>query len=78
MTSIAINDLEYAINYWRETESPGDGITLGPAAATLATVYGEMIYQRISRIDDSNLDATARMSIQIALGFDQKITSSQE
>lgn len=65
MLFITIQDLEAAINYWRN-QSPaiGEELHLCPEAAALAKPYALMIVQGAQRVPMDVLDEVARLAIQ--------------
>jgi hypothetical protein len=62
---ITIQELEHAINFWRDREPRGE-LSLGPIARHLATPYALMIHDRHQSIEVSTLDARQLDAIKIA------------
>lgn len=62
---ITIQDLEHAINFWRDREPRGE-LSLGPIARHLATPYALMIHGHHESIDLSTLDARQLDAIKAA------------
>jgi hypothetical protein len=67
MVTLTITNIELAINYWREREGPGDGITLSPIISLLANVYGGMIYRQTHLIDTASLSESVLELVYTAL-----------
>lgn len=68
MLFVTIQELEAAINYWRElSPSKGDELVLCEEAAALAKPYALMILQESQRIPTETLSEKARVAIQIYL-----------
>lgn len=65
MLYVSIQELEAAINYWRN-QSPAEGeeLSLCPEAAALAKPYALMIVQGAQRIPVDVLDELAQVAIQ--------------
>ena len=63
--TLAITDLEAAINYWRQRTPSLDGVTLQPALRALAEVYGRMAFARQTHIAPAQL-STQAMSAWLA------------
>jgi hypothetical protein len=65
MLYITIQELEGAINYWRnQSPAQGDELRLCAQASTLAKAYALMIIQGAQRIPLDVLDEDARAAIQ--------------
>ena len=60
MAALLIQDIESAINWWRERSPSRDGITACPEVRALAGVYALMAYYRQTQVDESALGAEAR------------------
>ena len=59
MASIHINDIESAINWWRERSPSPDGITACAEVRALAEVYALMVYYREHACAEDTLPAAA-------------------
>jgi predicted Fe-S protein YdhL (DUF1289 family) len=59
VTTIAITDIESAINYWRERAPSKDGIVLAAATRALAEVYAQLVYLRALVVDEAALPPAA-------------------
>ena len=65
MLYVTIQELEAAINYWRnQSPAVGDELRLCPEAAALAKPYALMIVQGSQRMPLDVLDELARTAIQ--------------
>jgi hypothetical protein len=65
MLYITIQELEAAINYWRnQSPASGDELSLCAEASALAKAYALMIIQSSQRIPLDVLDESARIAIQ--------------
>ena len=65
MLYITIQELEAAINYWRnQSPAVGDELRLCPEAAALTKPYALMIVQGSQRMPLDVLDELARTAIQ--------------
>ncbi len=65
MLFLGIQDLEAAINYWRnQSPAVGEGLHLCPEAAALAKPYALMIIQGSQRVPMDGLDETAKSAMQ--------------
>ena len=65
MLYITIQELEAAINYWRnQSPAKGDELSLCVEASTLAKAYALMIIQGAQRTPIDVLDESARLAIQ--------------
>ena len=65
MLYITIQELETAINYWRNlSPARGDELSLCAEASALAKAYALMIIQGAQRIPLDVLDESARAAIQ--------------
>ena len=63
MLFISIQDLEAAINYWRErSPATGEALELCKEASALANAYALMIIQSSQRIPLENLTERARLA----------------
>ena len=60
MAGIHIDDIEAAINWWRDNEPSPDGVAACAPVRALAGVYGRLVYDRASEIDFDALPAAAR------------------
>ena len=60
MAGIHLNDIERAINWWRERSPSPDGITACREVRALAEVYALMSYYRHSECDEDGMPAPAR------------------
>jgi hypothetical protein len=73
MLYITIQELEGAINYWRNlSPARGDELSLCAEASTLAKAYALMIIQGAQRIPLDVLDESARVAIQKFIKDTQK------
>jgi hypothetical protein len=62
---VSIQELEAAINYWRnQSPASGDALQLCAEAAALAKPYAMMIVQGSARIPLDVLDETARSALK--------------
>ncbi|MES2899673.1 MAG: DUF3717 domain-containing protein [Pseudomonadota bacterium] len=62
---LSVQELEAAINYWREQRPIGpSGFELAPEVNALAVVYALMIYRRASHVNIDALDAGARAPLE--------------
>jgi len=62
---ITLNELEEAINYWRQLRpSQGEERALSPEVNTLATVYAMMIFTHQRAMPLDNLTAPGRQLIE--------------
>ena len=65
MLYVTIQELEAAINYWRnQSPSAGDELRLCPEASALAKPYALMIVQGSQRIPVDVLDELAHIAVQ--------------
>ena len=60
MAGIHVNDIESAINWWRERSPSPDGITACAEVRALAEVYALLGYYRESECDETTLPARAK------------------
>jgi hypothetical protein len=61
---VSVQELEAAINYWREQRpARGHEFLLSPQVNALATVYALMIFRRQAAIDSNALDASAQQAL---------------
>jgi hypothetical protein len=73
MLYITIQELEAAINYWRnQSPAKGDELSLCAEASALAKAYALMIIQGAQRIPMDVLDESARSAIQKFIQDTQK------
>jgi predicted Fe-S protein YdhL (DUF1289 family) len=59
MAAIHITDIEAAINHWRGSRPSDDAYALAPELGALAEVYGRMVYDHATELDESALPANA-------------------
>ena len=65
MLYVSIQELEAAINYWRnQSPAGGEELRLCPEASALAKPYALMIVQGSQRVPMDVLDSAARVAIQ--------------
>lgn len=62
-----IQQIEQALNYWRDAEGPHDGVSLGKQASKLAAVYGSMIIEHSDNIVVAAMDDEVAQAIDFAL-----------
>lgn len=62
MAGIHINDIESAINHWRERSPSPDGITACKEVRALAEVYALLVYYREPECDEDTMPAAARQA----------------
>ncbi len=63
--NLSVQELEAAINYWREQRPVRpNGAELAPEVNALAVVYALMIYRRASHVSFDALDAGARAPLE--------------
>jgi hypothetical protein len=67
MHTYTINQIETAINYWRERQAAGDDAALCRRARVLADIYGLMIYQHAETVDARSFTAEQNESMSLAL-----------
>mgnify|MGYP000855185004 CR=1 FL=1 len=60
MASIHINDVEAAINWWRERSPSPDGVTACAEVRALAEVYALLVYYRESECSETSMPARAK------------------
>ena len=60
MAGIHINDIERAINWWRERSPSPDGITACAEVRALAGVYALMVYYREHECDEDSMPPKAK------------------
>jgi predicted Fe-S protein YdhL (DUF1289 family) len=60
MAGIHINDIERAINWWRERSPSTDGITACAEVRALAGVYALMVYYREHECDEDSMPPKAK------------------
>jgi len=73
MLYITIQELEAAINYWRnQSPARGDELSLCAEASMLAKAYALMIIQGAQRVPIDVLDESARLAIQKFIQDTQK------
>jgi peroxiredoxin family protein len=62
---LSVQELEAAINDWRERQpARGGELALGPEVTLLATVYALMIFRRQSSIAIASLDPAVQQLLQ--------------
>ncbi|WP_374406639.1 DUF3717 domain-containing protein [Hydrogenophaga sp.] len=59
MAGIHITDIETAINHWRERSPAGEGGSLAPQLQALAEVYGRLVFQRLSEVEEAAMSPAA-------------------
>ena len=59
MPGIHVNDIESAINWWRERSPSPDGITACAEVRALAEVYALMVYFRENECDEATMPRAA-------------------
>ena len=59
MTGIFITDIESAINHWRQRKPSPDGFSLAPETRALAEVYGVMVFEQATQVDEAALSNEA-------------------
>jgi hypothetical protein len=65
---VSIQELEAAINYWRnQSPASGEALQLCAEASALAKPYAMMIVQGSARIPFDVLDETARSALKVFL-----------
>ena len=67
MNQYTIDQIETAINYWRNHQASGDDAALCPRARALADVYGLMIYQRVTKVAANKLTPEQNDALNLAL-----------
>lgn len=65
--TLTIDQIEDAINYWRNVKPSPDGIVLPTEVRVLADVYGEMIYFRAPTVEFSTFDEKQKTAMNAAL-----------
>lgn len=55
MSTIHINHIEAAINFWSNRAPGADAISISKPVSLLADCYGEMIYRRMNEVSMSSL-----------------------
>jgi uncharacterized protein len=60
MAGIHVNDIERAINWWRERSPSTDGITACAEVRALAEVYALMVYYREHECDEASMPPNAK------------------
>ena len=60
MTGIHSNDIESAINWWRERSPSPDNVTACAEVRALAEVYALLVYYRESQCDDASMPPKAK------------------
>lgn len=64
MMDLSVQELEAAINYWRDRRpARGNEYALSPEVNVLATVYALMIYRRAAHVQLDALDPSVRQLI---------------
>lgn len=67
---ITVQDLETAINHWRERRpSEGSELSLSPEVSVLAEPYARMIFEKRAAIPLESLDPRAQQLVRTALGL---------
>ena len=65
MLYITIQEIEAAINYWRnQSPSKGDELSLCAEASALARAYALMIIQGVQQVPADVLDESAKLAMQ--------------
>jgi hypothetical protein len=65
MLYITIQEIEAAINYWRnQSPAKGDELSLCAEASALAKAYALMIIQGAQRVPADVLDESAKLAMQ--------------
>ncbi len=59
MSSIHIDDLEAAINWWRKRAPSPDGVHLAAETHALADLYGHLIAARSTQVDEADCSLEA-------------------
>ncbi len=59
MPAVHINDIEGAINWWRERSPSPDGITACAEVRALAEVYALLVYYRETECDETSMPEAA-------------------
>jgi len=59
MARLHITDLEAAINWWRQRSPTAVGEPMAPELTALAEVYGLMVFQRRTEVEEDALPASA-------------------
>lgn len=59
MSGIHINDIEAAINYWREAQPSSDGVMLPAPTRALAEVYALLVFYHESEADADSMPEDA-------------------
>lgn len=62
MAGLHINDIENAINWWRERSPSPDGITACAEVRALAEVYALMVYYHVNECDEDTMPARAKQA----------------
>lgn len=60
MAGLHINDIENAINWWRDRSPSPDGITACPEVRALAEVYALLVYYREDECDEHTMPPKAK------------------
>jgi uncharacterized protein len=60
MAGIHINDIESAINWWRERSPSPDNVTACAEVRALAEVYALLVYYRESQCDETSMPRKAK------------------
>ncbi len=60
MARVHINDIEAAINYWRERAPSPDGIVLSAPTRALAEVYARMVYVQELDVEEIAMSEVAQ------------------
>ena len=59
MAAIHITDIEASINHWREKKPSADGYSLPPELRALAEIYGQMVVDHATELEESAFPAAA-------------------
>ena len=62
MAGIHITDIETAINHWRERSPAEEGGALPPQLQALAEVYGRLVFQRLSEVEEAAMPPAAHQA----------------
>lgn len=65
--SYSIVTIETAINYWRVVAPSPDSVCLSPHVRTLASVYGQMIFDHAKEVSRSTLTPEQAWSVDTAV-----------
>lgn len=67
MNFYTIEQVETAINHWRQTQASGEDAALCPRARVLADVYGLMIYHRAVNVAANTLTPDQNDAMNVGL-----------